>query len=242
MPNPSILIVEDDPIIAADLEEQLVEMGYVVFGSVMSGEEALKALQSAQPDLVLMDVHLEGDLDGVETASLINPEHTLPIIFLTSNADDITFNRAKDTRPRAFLSKPFKKRDLKHSIQLALGSGEPPSASTATVDVDFQLDDRIFLKTDDFMVKVLIEEILWVEADDYYCKVVTRDKQHLVTLTLKKFAEQVQSSLLLRVHRSYMVNLKHVEKVGNLYLYIGKRKIPIGRSYSDKLLQRLNHL
>lgn len=92
------------------------------------------------------------------------------------------------------------------------------------------------------MVKVLIEDVLWVEAYDYYCKVVTRDKQHLATLTLKKFAEQVQSNLLLRVHRSYMVNLKHVDKVGNLYLYIGKQKIPIGRSYNDKLLRRLNHL
>jgi DNA-binding LytR/AlgR family response regulator len=242
MPNPSILIVEDDPIIAADLEDQLVEIGYIISGNVMSGEEALLAIQSGQPDLVLMDVQLEGKLDGVETASLIRRDHQIPLIFLTSNSDDTTFKRAKGTNPKAFLSKPFKKRDLRHSIELALGTTEDLTHTSTPSNIDPHLEDRIFLKSNGLMIKVMLEDILWVEADDYYCKVISKDKEYLATLTLKKFDEQVRSNTILRVHRSYMVNLRHVDKVSNSYLHIGKHKIPIGRSYNEKLLQRLKLL
>lgn len=244
MPNPGILIVEDDPIIAADLEDRLIEMGYKITGSVRSGEAAMDILKTQIPDLALLDIQLEGELDGVETAEIISKKHRFPLIFLTSNADDFTFARAKGVQPYAFLSKPFRGRDLRHTIELALGqsgkaSGGAPAPSPL---VPHTLQDCIFIKTNDLQVKVRLQDILWVEADDYYCKVITKDHTHLATLTLKKFHDTLQNDDFLRVHRSYVVNLNQIDKIGGLYVYIGKHKIPVGRSYSSKLQERIKML
>ncbi|MEQ8706257.1 MAG: response regulator [Phaeodactylibacter sp.] len=243
MPNPQILIVEDDPIIAADLEDRLQEMGYGILANVPSGEAALRAVEAQQPALVLMDIQLEGELDGVDTAKRMAERYSFPIIFLTSNSDRVTFDRAKDSRPQAFLSKPFRGRDLRHSIALALSQADSDTQGLSSVSgrTD-QLDDRIFIKSKDLMVKILLRDILWVEADDYYCKIVTVDAKHLATLTLKKFSEQVQADFLMRVHRSFMVNLNQIDKVGGLYVYIKDHKIPVGKSYSKTLQQRLKLL
>ncbi len=244
MPNPGILIVEDDPIIAADLEDLLIEMGYRITGSIRSGEAALELLQSEIPDLALLDIQLEGELDGVETAEIIAKKHSFPLIFLTSNADDVTFARAKGVQPHAFLSKPFRGRDVRHAIELALGQsgqlsgGAPAPSSLATKT----LQDCIFIKTNDLQVKIRLKDILWAEADDYYCKVVTNDRTHLATLTLKKFHDILQNDDFMRVHRSYLVNLNQIDKIGGLYVYIGKHKIPVGRSYRAKLQERIKML
>jgi DNA-binding LytR/AlgR family response regulator len=244
MPNPGILIVEDDPIIAADLEDRLLEMGYGITGSVRSGEAALDLLQSEMPDLALLDIQLKGELDGVETAEKIVKTHTFPLIFLTSNSDEATFARAKSVQPHAFLSKPFRGRDLRHAIELALGhSGSASSSQTSPSSVATNtLQDCIFIKTNDLQVKVRLRDILWVEAYDYYCKIVTNDQTHLATLTLKKFHDALQNDDFMRVHRSYIVNLNRIDKIGVLSIYIGKHKIPLAKSYSTKLLERLRML
>lgn len=115
-----VLIVEDEPIIAADLEDRLIEMGYWVAQVCHSGEEALSFLQQYMVDLVLMDIQLGGQLDGIETATKIRESLTVPIIYLTSNTDESHFIRAQLTHPSAYLSKPYRGKDLKHAIELAL--------------------------------------------------------------------------------------------------------------------------
>lgn len=240
-----ILIVEDDPIIAADLQDRLEEMGYQTLGPVAAGEEAPAFFnQPTSPDLVIMDIHLEGEWDGIETTRSILERHEVPVIFLTSNSDDATFSAAKQVKPQAFLSKPFRGRDLKHAIELAI---ERAAARKQTVISDapadenaFLLKDRLFIKSKDRMVRLFFKDILWIEADDYYCKVVTKDKEYLVTQTLKKFSEELAGvPELLRVHRSYIVNLTHVEEIGELYLHIGKGRIPFSKNFKDELMGRL---
>jgi|CXWL01.1.fsa_nt_gi DNA-binding LytR/AlgR family response regulator len=241
----TILIVEDDPIIGADLQDRLPEMGYGALGPFPSGEEALTFFGTpTPPDLVIMDIQLEGQLDGIETARRIFEKHpSLPIIFLTSNSDDATFTKAKMTKPAAFLSKPFRGRDLKHAIELAIAqsaSRKEPTGEDTTEENAFLLKDRLFIKAKDRMVRLFFKDILWVEADDYYCKVVTKEKEFLVTQTLKKFGEELAGvPELMRVHRSYIVNLAHVEEIGELYLHIGKRQIPFSKTFKEELMGRL---
>ncbi len=122
-----VLIVEDEPIIAADLEDRLIAMGYEVADQCSSGEEALRLLQRENADLILMDIQLDGALDGIETAQKILEKNLLPIIYLTSNTDDATFARAKSTHPAAFLTKPFRGKDLQHAIELAITTCETPA-------------------------------------------------------------------------------------------------------------------
>lgn len=243
----SILVVEDEPIIAADLEDRLTESGYTVMGPVPSGEEALLFFDQANlPDLVLMDIELEGEWDGIETTRRIRLQHDVPLIFLTSNSDDKTFREASLTGPQAFLSKPFRGRDLKHAIELAIQQAakkEQPTKSKAVEENAYLMKDRLFIKVKDRMVRLFFKDILWVAAEDYYCKVFTRDKEYLVTQTLKKFGEELSGvPEIMRVHRSYLVNLAHVEAIGDLYLHIEKQRIPFSRSAKEELLNRLKQI
>ena len=237
-----ILIVEDDPIIAADLEDRLSEMGYAVLGPVASGEEALTFFPKNSPDLVIMDIQLEGAWDGIETTRRIRENHRLPIIFLTSNSDEATFTLAKSVQPQAFISKPFRGKDLKHAIELAIGQSAKEQSTVAAAAVEesaYLLHDRLFIKMNERMVRLFFRDILWVEADDYYCKIVTREREFLVGQTLKKFSEALEKiPELMRVHRSYMVNLTHVEEIGDLYLYINKHQIPVSKTAKDELMAR----
>lgn len=246
MEKPYILVVEDDPIIAADLQDRLEELGYGVLGPVAAGEEVLDCFeQEPYPDLVIMDIQLEGEWDGIETARRIRERHELPIIFLTSNSDDGTFKKAKAVNPQAFLSKPFRGRDLVHSIELAIQqSAKPPKAEAVPAEPgnSFLLKDRLFIKSKDRMVRLFFKDIRWVEADDYYCRIYTEGKAFLVSKTLKKFSEDLAvRPEFVRVHRSYIVNIEHIEEIGELHLHIGNGKIPLSRSMREELLAKLNN-
>lgn len=232
----SILIVEDEPIIAADLAFMLSNMGYQVYDPVGSGEEALVFLKTNEPDLILMDIQLDGDMDGIDTAHQINATTTIPIIFLTSNTDTQTFGRAKLTRPHAFLSKPFREADLRNSIELAFDRNE----STTVPDDGPALvhDDRIFVKVKDRMVKLMLEEVLWMEADRYYSWIVTADKKYLATVSLKKLSENIPETIFARANRSQVINTQKVDEMSDHYLYIGQEKIQIGKTYKEDLMKR----
>ena len=238
-----ILIVEDDPIIAADLQDRLSDMGYAVLGPEASGEEAIRRLDgNSPPDLLLMDIQLEGEWDGIETARKMREKLRLPLIFLTSNSDDATFLKAKAIQPDAFLSKPFRGRDLKHAIELAIAQSAREDRPPSDEDNNntYLLKDRLFIKAKGRMVRLFFRDILWVEADDYYCRVVSREKEFLVTQTLGKFSETFEAMpSYMRVHRSFLVNLEHVEEIGELYLHIGKKQIPFSKSSRDELMKRL---
>lgn len=115
-----IFIVEDERIVAKDIERTLKALDYLVVGSVASGAAALAALETITPDLILMDVMLKGELDGIQTAELIRQRRSIPIIFLTAYADDNTLQRAKITEPFGYILKPFDERDLHTAIEVAL--------------------------------------------------------------------------------------------------------------------------
>ncbi len=115
-----ILIVQDDPIVARDLKAALTKLGYVVTGLASSGEEALRLAGENKPDLVLMDVVFEGEMDGIETAQRLRDSYDLPIIYLTAYGDQATFERAKQTLPLACVSKPFDPKELGLTIQTSL--------------------------------------------------------------------------------------------------------------------------
>ncbi len=243
-----ILIVEDEPIVAADLADRLTEMGYFVAGQYDSGEAALAHIGADAPDLVLMDIQLSGRLDGIETAGRILESHPVPLIFLTSNTDEATFARAKSTMPAAFLGKPFRGKDLRHAIELAVQTHTPQTPVPATGDsgnagsVTF-FPDRIFIKSKDRLVRIFIKDILWAEAADYYCTVVSADKRFLLGQTLKQFSESLaHEPSLMRVHRSYLVNLSHVEAIEDTTLLIGKHRIPVNKAAKDEIISRFQRL
>ncbi|AXE21876.1 DNA-binding response regulator (plasmid) [Runella rosea] len=241
-----IVIVEDDAIIGADLQDRLEEMGYEVIGLFENGEDAYESIQKSSPDLLIMDVQLSGKWDGIETVRQISKKFQFPIIFLTGNSDEITFSKAKTTGPAAFLSKPYRGRDLKHAIELAIiQSAEKTKKMVDVVENEsaYVLQDRLFVKVKNGMERLFFQDIQWVEANDYYCKVFTRTKEIQILQTLGKFSETLSNlSEFLRVHRSFIVNLNHVEQIGDLSLYIGKHQIPVSKSAREEIMGRLKKI
>jgi len=237
-----ILIVEDEMIIGAKISMLLSDLDYEIAGIIPSGEKAIAHVQSNRPDIILMDISLKGKLDGIETANIILESNNVPIIYLTSNTDEYHFNRAKSTRPYAFISKPFKRLDLQRAIELTLARLSEEYAiekNDIMDDSPFILQDRIFIKDKGKMQKIMIHDVLYVEADRNYCNVYTVSKHFLISITLKSIESRLPSQHFLRVHRSYIVNCAKIESVAEGYLMIGKKLIPISKSFKPELLRRL---
>lgn len=116
----SILLVEDNAIVAFDMQQRLHKLGYQVLGTVASGEDAIKAVSQKQPSLILMDIYLDGKIDGIEAAKAILEKKQIPIIFLTGHDDEETLNRAKITETFGYIIKPAESRDLHVAIEIAL--------------------------------------------------------------------------------------------------------------------------
>jgi len=120
MVEKSILLVEDDDIIARVADWRLKNLGYSVCGRATTGSEAMELVGKHKPDIVLMDINLKGDIDGIETAGMIKRDFNIPVIYVTSHSDGITLERAKATNPDGFIVKPFDDTDLRVAIELAL--------------------------------------------------------------------------------------------------------------------------
>jgi PAS domain S-box-containing protein len=124
MLNRKILIVDKELDIARDMQASLVGFGYEVSGIASSGREAIALIRQTAPDLILMDIDLQGDWDGIETAAEIHKHWLLPVIYLTTDTDEATLQRAKRTKPSGYMVKPFTERELKANIEMALYKDE----------------------------------------------------------------------------------------------------------------------
>jgi PAS domain S-box-containing protein len=116
----SILIVEDEGVVALSLQAVLKKMGYKVVGIAVTGNEAIALAQEHKPDVILMDIHIKGDIDGIQTTEKINEFSDVPVIFLTAYADDETVQRAIKTRSHSYLVKPYNPRELYSNIEFAI--------------------------------------------------------------------------------------------------------------------------
>lgn len=242
-----ILVVEDEMIIAAEISMQLTELGYGVTAILTRGEEVMNHLKENKPDIIILDVRLKGKMDGIETAALVEQHFQVPIIYLTANTDDATFNRAKTTRPVAFISKPFKKLDLQRAVELTISrmAGQE-TVNSATInpgeEPTFVLGDRIFIRHKEKMIKIMMADILYVEAEGNYSRIVTTSKEYLLSFTLKAIEEKLPVHLFIRTHRSWLVNLKHVEAVGENFVMIANKEIPLSENLKAHLLRHIQKL
>ena len=242
-----ILIVEDEMIIAANISLQLTTLGYEVTGIIPRGEEALLHFRQNKPDIVLLDIQLKGELDGIETAKLMQKEREIPIIYLTANADEAHFNKAKSTNPYAFISKPFKKLDLQRAIELTINRIGEKNATENHAHLDseqdpFIMEDSIFVRHQDKMVKVQIKDVLYIEAERNYSRIYAHDKEYLLVMTLKDIEEKMPQKYFLRIHRSFIVNISHINEIAATYVVIGKKAIPLSAEMKKNLMMRVQKL
>ncbi len=233
-----VLIVEDDMIIGANLSLQLINLGYDVTGIVPRGEEAIVHAREDTPQILLLDINLKGALSGIETAKAIQKYVDIPIVYITANSDNDTFEKAKETYPKAFITKPFNKLSLQRTLELVVQGLEPTQKSEHTTEFEV-LEDRIFVRHNSKMVKVLLDDILYLEADRNYCEIVCQNTKYTLSSTLKTVTDKLPVLKFARVHRSYVVNISKLDVVGDDYLEIKRKPIPLSKGYKDLLMARL---
>ena len=206
-------------------------------------EEATELLKKDLPDIVLLDISLDGERDGIEVADHINQYYKLPFIYLTSHADTATVQRAKATHPSSYLVKPFDANDIFAAIEIALanyaksnpvqGSGAPEN------DDELLINNAIFIKREGLFIKLKLSDILYMQSDRSYIELHTANKSHTIRSSFGDLLLEINARQFFRVHRSYVVNMDHVDAINSNKLMIGEAEIPVGRSYRELLLKRL---
>lgn len=238
MDKAKILVVEDEPLIADDIEALLSDIGYKVTSVADNANDAIASIKKEKPDLALLDIKIEGSIDGVMLADIIQKEFGLPVIFLTSNADPFTIDKVKKLQPSGFIVKPFDERDLRSAIEIALHRpGNKPQSNTTDKDSRY-----LFVKHNGKLEKVAVDDILYAQAYDNYCFVFTSTQRYLLPITLKAVEAKLQGKGFLRVHRSYLVNISRISVIDELHLKIEDHKIPLSKTYKPELIRRISLL
>lgn len=248
MAKPKILIVEDENIVAKDIQNSLKKLGYLVPAIVSTGEKAIEEAQESRPDLILMDIMLKGDMTGIESANIIKERFDIPVIFLTAYADENTVNKAKISEPYGYIIKPFKDNDLQTTIEMALYKHDKDINIKKERDLYHSIienkesDDSIFVRADYRLNKVNFKDIYFIEALKDYVVINTSDNIYTTHTTMKEMVRILPPKDFVRVHRSYIVRLDKIFSIKYPDLVIeGKMKvIPIGGLYRKELYSRLN--
>ena len=238
MTKKKILVVEDELITATHIVSVLEEKGYTVLEPLIKGEDVPAVVAKEKPNAIIMDINLAGKLNGVETARIISSTTDVPIIFLTSNSDEKTFEESKSALPHAFLTKPFKTEELLRTIDVVITRHQSQPAKSN--DESLKSGDKsIFVTSKNKKVKIHIENIKYVVADRNYCTVVTTGKEYVLSMSLGAFEKKIPYEVFTRIHRSYLINLDAVDSLDDHYVFIGQKSIPIGNSYKKMLQSKI---
>jgi DNA-binding LytR/AlgR family response regulator len=363
-----IIVVEDESIVAKDIQNTLIKLGYEVPAIASTHSAAIERIKEHKPDLVFMDIKLKGNSDGVEIAAEIKEEFDIPVIFLTSFVDKNTLERAKITEPYGYIVKPFNETDLRTAVEIALykysrdkemkqskqlyvntlqnlseamvitnekahitfanpkaekfsqvenlegkhildafhiepgsdqtfsktdvtkmlmdpasrgsvslhitqndiktgtvhptviynedknvsgcalvlkensNTGSTPKINQSVPFDNLFLSNSFFVKKGTLLVRIALDNVLWVQAMDNYVIIKTEADQFIIHSTMKEIEGKLPPNTFIRVHRSYIVSLDKITLLDENTVIVNEKTIPIGKSYRDGLMNKLNFL
>jgi DNA-binding LytR/AlgR family response regulator len=217
MSKTNILIVEDESIVAKDIQMILRKLGYNVVAICSNGEDALRAVEEHTPELILMDIMLKGEMSGIQTAEQVKSRFNIPIIYLTAYADESTLSKAKITEPYGYIIKPFKEIDLRTAIEMALYKHEKETDVRKERDFLYSIvenkdsKDIIFVKSNSKLVKVRTKDIYFVEALKDYVVINTENARYTIHSTMKDIEKKLSPTEFVRVHRSFIVRIFYLK-------------------------------
>ena len=256
MQNLKILIVEDEQLIAHDIQGLLTDWGYEVVGCANHAAQAIGYFEKHSPDIVLLDIHLGETTDGVDLARRFNTIKKVPLVFLTAQSDFQTVERAKTVEPAAYLLKPFDERHLHISLELAMSnfSQKTPPQYTSNkepifaheiklgADVILKQGDAIFIKQNYKFTKFKIEDLVYIEADHNHTYLVMKQQKYIVRMPLALVVERLADANLVRVHRSFAINRRFVEEFDDTQILVNNKHIPLTSAYREDFLKTFNVL
>jgi two-component system, response regulator PdtaR len=245
-----ILLIEDEFILATELSDTLESEGYEIATIADNGQEALAVFKKDNIDLVLCDINIKGDWDGIETVEKMINIRPVPIIYLTALTDTDTLERAKKTFPAAYIPKPYHVTNLRMAIEMAINNfalkvqpqglqvvkDHKKSENTSKEQI-LQVNDDIFIKQNYQFVKFPLKEILYLEADNIHTTIVTSTKKYVLRLSLSAVLERLSLDALIRVHRSFAVNIHKIDSFNEHEIAAGPHLIPLSRSFKEDFMR-----
>ncbi|MGB0429606.1 MAG: LytR/AlgR family response regulator transcription factor [Bacteroidia bacterium] len=240
----NILLVEDDPLIGLNIQNALKFMGYIVLGPFVKGNQALAEIAKSDFDLAILDVELKDDISGFDVAREIKKSKSVPVIFITGLLTDATRNEAKSLNAFAFINKPFHERNLFNAIDLAINrfseNDNIQSVNENAKTKPIRIRDRFYVKKNEKFTRINIDDVLFLEASGHYIIVYLENDQLLVSNNLSAFLEELNHSDIIRVHRSFAINIKTIPDFDDAFVYYGQKPVPISRAYKDVIKLHLN--
>ncbi|MEJ0054722.1 MAG: response regulator transcription factor [Bacteroidota bacterium] len=214
------------------------------------GETAFLFVLEMCPDIVLVDIQLSGTMDGIELVEKIRTRINLPIIYITANSDAKTYARAKSTKPHAFLVKPFTPSNLLAAVDLALhhfSIEKTPELIERPVlkeqaDTQFVINQCLFIRTNGKYRKICSDDLLFIEAAGSYVHIQSQTERYTLSQNLAHFQKKTPLPNLVRIHRSYVVNIDHVDSFEESFVFVQNHKLPLGDNHRAEFLSRVHLL
>ncbi|MVM32725.1 response regulator [Spirosoma sp. HMF4905] len=217
----NILIVEDETITAADIQETLEKAGHSIITIARNTQEAVAAVKKYLPDLAMIDISLErSSADGIDTARELLSHHRMPIIYLTAHSEAQTFQRARETMPAAYLLKPFRQHELAFQVELAYMNQHTKNLQTS---------ETLLLPINKGYEKIHKDKVIYLLAEGAYVKVYMagEEKPYLLAMNLGYLAQYFSTANFHRLSRSLLINLDHVSRLERSQLFMHNYTIPI---------------
>lgn len=221
--NFKILVVDDEVLIAEFLKDELKALGYNNIALAHNHTQCMKQIEEFCPELVLLDIRMKNEREGIEIAKEINEKYRIPFIFITAHSDKDIVKHALTMKPAGYITKPIKQIDVYAAVRL-VESNQSENAETFIVVKDGYSE-----------IKIMLDTILYVQSDDNYIHIYTTSKKHTVRNSLEWFRENTPPETFHRTHRSYIVNIDKITKSTARSVFIGTDEIPVSRGNQVKL-------
>jgi two-component system, LytTR family, response regulator LytT len=222
MENLKILIVDDEVLIAEDLKDILTGFGHKLIDLAHSKAEAIKKLDTFKPDVALLDIRMEKEMDGLELGEHINSTHKIPFIYITAHSDMAMIKEIIKTKPAAYITKPFKKSDLFASMNLIAD------------EIRQKEKNNLLIKDGYDTVIIPFDTILYIEGEGNYINIFCETKKVVSRQSLDSIMEELDSNLFFRIHRSFIINSQKADRYSKKEVEIKNTTLPVSRNIGEE--------
>lgn len=228
MNTETILIVEDEVLIAEHIKDLLLGFGLQEIYLAHSYPLALAAIEKLNPSIVLLDIHLKLPTEGIELAKLLDEKGGIPYIFISANVDLLIIQEATHTHAAAYITKPIKKSDLFAAIQIAMKSNSQKKESFLIVKDSYS------------NVQINRNDIMYIEGSGNYINIFTLNQKLVIRRSLDWIEAELPNLSFIRIHRSFIINTNHVQRISQKSVFINEIEIPVSRTYHGRITEYLN--
>lgn len=227
-------IVEDEGITSEVIKMSLQKLKYKVAKPAFTYVQAVQMFETEKPDLVILDIKLGEEKDGIDLAKLLKEKYFTPFIFLTANSDIATLEQAKKVRPAAFLVKPFSQIDLHAAIEIAISNHQ-----TQVVENNSG-NNVVLLKIGRTHEKIDANKILFLENDGHYFNIHFANADMIsVRASAKEMHDLLPKNFFMQISRTFIVNTDYISKIDTTYVYIGKKQLEYKAIFKERILEMM---